>query len=822
MSFIERYLSDVGFQSHGLMKLALSKLLFLRYEAFYDELIATKLSVAVANYLFCDEPPANLSDARAFATENKGLVRSKAAELSKEDSLCRALTCAAYNVCYGRYVDSGHKVGLLLHSFLGFVRALQEVISGNAPESFLDPLYQKIGYKNVEPLVNLWQLGLYRPLPHTPDSKMMLNEIMRFSQSVEASERRPGASAKPTQTADGQYRSLDDSIVKEKLKNYGPLSKPPNEQAQRILLAMTKDESLNFSSLLRRLQEWNESQLSSHEIVFDVEAHATLWGSALTQIADHYREIEEYERGLFFTSAAWELSKHPIVAYKFALSKLDSGNVEGARHSLRTFIAEYRTALTDPKLRLANPELSERGLEELAQSARSLLVKMESWPARIAPADRLVPQGLRPPLTAISNETIEDQLKNCADELRWSTNRGHSETALPSPVIGCDALEHATGTPLLRWMYFNPFGPTSCTLSCIPVPGSEECILGLISVNPFQKNLVAYLLLPEHPSQTILFGRTTDLFTVNGHLAVPLFESLPTSVFHANNWPAQSPLLDGSQARSLFRAVYQSIAEPDLRTTNEYLRRYRGDPWERTMSELQEAILTRIVRPEEAVRDSDGTVFDEWFDLVTDPAHVQSEHDNFAGAWRGAIENAGRDQRAPKPNVLNGSRTSPAANPKADLGDEEETEEDVMRHYRIRSKPKPPAPPARPEFSPNGKATLQEGEGDGFVELMQQLARIFRHDLKRQNLKIATEWVENITGKPIVHGVWNVEHEDAFVRAQERFFWEGNFPNGTPPEFANIKAWYRKAYPVLAGSPIAVELTDEMRDLFRRALEGKL
>lgn len=641
MSFIERYLSDVGLQSHDLMKLALSKLLFLRYDALYDEGFATKLSVAVANYLFSDEPPATATDARAFATEKKGLIKSKAEELSKEDFLCHALTCAIYNVCYGSYVDSGRKVGLILHPFLGFVRALQEVMSGNEPLSFLDPLYQKIGYKNVEPLVNLWRLGLYRPLPHTPDTKIMLDEVMKFSQSVEPSERRPAASAKPTQTADGQYESLDDPIVKEKLKNYGPLSIPPNEQAQRILLAMTEDERLNFSSLLRRLQEWNESQLPNHEVVFDVEARATLWGSALTQIAGHYREIEEYERGLFFASAAWQLSKHPIVAYKFALSTLDRGNVEEARHSFRTFLAEYRRALSDPKLLLANPELTEQGLEEMVQSARSLLVKMESWPARIAPADRLLPPELRPRRTAISNGMIDDQLKNCAEELRWFASREQTETALPSPVIGCDALERATGVPLLRWLYFNPLGPTSCTLSYIPVPDSQECILALISVNPFQKNLVAYSLLPEHPSKNVSFGMTAGLFTANGHPAAPLFDGLPTSVFHASNCPAQPPLLDGPQARSLFRAVYQNIAEPDLRMTNEYLRRYRGDPWERTMAELQEAMLTRIVRPEETEGGFDGTAFDEWFDLVTDPVHVQSEHDNFPEAWRGAIENAG-------------------------------------------------------------------------------------------------------------------------------------------------------------------------------------
>jgi len=30
-------------------------------------------------------------------------------------------------------------------------------------------------------------------------------------------------------------------------------------------------------------------------------------------------------------------------------------------------------------------------------------------------------------------------------------------------------------------------------------------------------------------------------------------------------------------------------------------------------------------------------LFDEWFDLVTEPEHLQSERSNFSAAWQGAI-----------------------------------------------------------------------------------------------------------------------------------------------------------------------------------------
>ncbi len=184
MSFAATYLSNVGTQTHDAMKMILGKLLLNRYRALYDADFAVKLAVAVANYLFCDKPSPPASEALSFATANEALIKSKAKELSSDEALCRALTCAAYNCCYGKYVDSGHKVGLLFHPFLGFVRSLQEVIRGKEPVSFLESVYAEVGYENVGPLLNLWTLGLYRLLPYAPDSKLMLDEVLLFGESI--------------------------------------------------------------------------------------------------------------------------------------------------------------------------------------------------------------------------------------------------------------------------------------------------------------------------------------------------------------------------------------------------------------------------------------------------------------------------------------------------------------------------------------------------------------------------------------------------------------------------------------------------------------
>jgi hypothetical protein len=185
MPSVENYLSKVGAQTGNGMKRILFDLLLARYQAADKTDFADKLAASVVNRLFCetgDEP-----ELRSFAEANTALIETKAKELSAEDPLCRALTCAIYNFCYGKYIDSGGKVGLFSHPFLGYVRALQEVINSKEPASFLESFESKVGEKNVAPLLNLWFLGLYRPLPYTPDSKLMLNEVVSFAKAVGSS-----------------------------------------------------------------------------------------------------------------------------------------------------------------------------------------------------------------------------------------------------------------------------------------------------------------------------------------------------------------------------------------------------------------------------------------------------------------------------------------------------------------------------------------------------------------------------------------------------------------------------------------------------------
>lgn len=123
------------------------------------------------------------------------------------------------------------------------------------------------------------------------------------------------------------------------------------------------------------------------------------------------------------------------------------------------------------------------------------------------------------------------------------------------------------------------------------------------------------------------------------------------------------------------------------------------------------------------------------------------------------------------------------------------------------------------EFLPDGRAVLHGSPNANFGVLIQQLTRIFRRNLKPNEMIIAARWAARVTGRPIRQGVWEREHEEAFVSGFERFIWEGNVPSEELREqFANIKMWLRETYPVLIGSSIDVDLDEPMRGLYREML----
>jgi hypothetical protein len=104
--------------------------------------------------------------------------------------------------------------------------------------------------------------------------------------------------------------------VTESIDEYGPVSMPPSAEAGAILAAMSEDEKVDFSELLRHLQEELESHAEKDQSVkVHFEVRAAFWGIAFGKIADHYHDIGHDDKAMFFASTAWNVSKFPIFAF---------------------------------------------------------------------------------------------------------------------------------------------------------------------------------------------------------------------------------------------------------------------------------------------------------------------------------------------------------------------------------------------------------------------------------------------------------------------------------------------------------------------------
>lgn len=133
-----------------------------------------------------------------------------------------------------------------------------------------------------------------------------------------------------------------------------------------------------------------------------------------------------------------------------------------------------------------------------------------------------------------------------------------------------------------------------------------------------------------------------------------------------------------------------------------------------------------------------------------------------------------------------------------------------------------PTYPDGVEFLSDGKAVLHLPLDADVELLIRQMALMVRRHLLPREMNSAAKWVARVTEIPIKNGDWQQEHEDAFVRGFERFIWEGNASTKELHEsLATLQSSLRKKHPVLAGSPIDVDLDEEMRRVYRRMFGGE-
>jgi len=98
----------------------------------------------------------------------------------------------------------------------------------------------------------------------------------------------------------GLLSKLFDAAIKPKVNRddflYGPLSMPPSAEAGAIVTAMNAEERYNFNEILRLLQEGLETTAGVGRLGIHPDARASLWGTALSKMSDHYHEIGGYDK----------------------------------------------------------------------------------------------------------------------------------------------------------------------------------------------------------------------------------------------------------------------------------------------------------------------------------------------------------------------------------------------------------------------------------------------------------------------------------------------------------------------------------------------
>jgi hypothetical protein len=196
--------------------------------------------------------------------------------------------------------------------------------------------------------------------------------------------------------------------------------------------------------------------------------------------------------------------------------------------------------------------------------------------------------------------------------------------------LECDLAGHSnSSTLLLRWCYFNPYGPTLVTVFHTPVPGSSVAVFSCRSENPFSLKHAAYGLVKGPEVWTDVKSAVLHLFCLDGFA-----KDLPTSIVFRENWPDEDdtdqqerPLLSRDDARGAFMFAAVDTPSSELKLASEFFRRH-SDPWDRVEAAMDRALKDMIpmqkdvrTRPE---AEFDSDVYQEWFDLVSEPEHVAS------------------------------------------------------------------------------------------------------------------------------------------------------------------------------------------------------
>lgn len=211
-------------------------------------------------------------------------------------------------------------------------------------------------------------------------------------------------------------------------------------------------------------------------------------------------------------------------------------------------------------------------------------------------------------------------------------------------------------TCLLKWGFYNPFGPNLYILSAVALPTGES-ILTLHHDHPLVKERTALGLAPAAGAD-IPLSLLEDLFAHTQPDGRSILIGPPTYVVHAGNAADidmtrspvpddRAPLLDADAARRLMWVGLKAVpvVECRLALAVRQLKRYYGDV--QTAAFLGTSHLSRRGTTfnedlQKIYAPAYYSTFKRWFDLVTDPYNVTKALIDINTAWWGSQFMTGR------------------------------------------------------------------------------------------------------------------------------------------------------------------------------------
>ncbi len=229
------------------------------------------------------------------------------------------------------------------------------------------------------------------------------------------------------------------------------------------------------------------------------------------------------------------------------------------------------------------------------------------------------------------------------DKSSWSKLLDRLQDGQPKEeedVEDCAFLEAAPSVErLMTWGILNPFGPTVESLCLATDPSGKAKVIFLKTSNPLENSTDALGTVNADMPHDDLIRAVIDSTTGGPGSSSRIFQSEPTFVI-----PSTGGL---TQHLDAFAIVFRNLSAAeniDLASEADRLKRFWLNPWARLPSPEE---LFATARSQGLVQTKmSKTLFSEWWSLVTNPEHVESEWRAIVEAWQGAIEFLGNSPMA--------------------------------------------------------------------------------------------------------------------------------------------------------------------------------